>query len=218
MNRRKRSVVARITCSFAGLCLVCLPGVDAQQVVVQNDSVADLGNAAIQAGFVAGESAAAWLTSPCGGEIVAVQVAWQSFYGGVPATLGEAIRVLAGGTFPIPGNELAIIEGPMMNDGFFNEFTLPIPVAIQQDEVFVVSFQFFETPSSLGPSLVTDADGCQAGKNGILAIPPGAWYNSCALGVTGDFAIRAVVECADPLIFADGFEDGDTSAWSDTLQ
>jgi hypothetical protein len=34
------------------------------------------------------------------------------------------------------------------------------------------------------------------------------------LGVTGDFAIRAVVDCSSSLVFVDGFESGDTSAWS----
>jgi hypothetical protein len=35
------------------------------------------------------------------------------------------------------------------------------------------------------------------------------------LGVSGDFVIRAVVECqAVDSIFSDGFESGDTSAWT----
>jgi hypothetical protein len=67
----------------------------------------------------------------------------------------------------------------------------------------------------LGPSVVTDNDGCQAGKNGIFAIP-GGWFSSCVLGVSGDFVIRAVVDCEAEVdsIFSDGFESGNTSAWS----
>lgn len=105
MNRRKLSGVARSGAVVVGLFFGWPPVLEAQQVVVQNDSVSSLGDAAIQAGFAAGESAAAWLTSPCDGEITAVQVAWQSFYGGTGATLGEAVSVFEAGAFPIPGAE-----------------------------------------------------------------------------------------------------------------
>ena len=101
-----------------------------------------------------------------------------------------------------------------MSDGFLNEFVLPVPVVVQQGSTYVVSLEFDHAPLPTGPSVVTDLDGCQSGKNGIYAIPPGAWFSSCALGVTGDFAIRAVVECGDTgLIFQDGFESGDISMW-----
>ena len=105
--------------------------------------------------------------------------------------------------------------GPLMVDGALNEFTVPFPIAVEQNQTFVVSFKFFETPPALGPSVVTDTDGCQAGKNGIFAIP-GGWTSSCSFGVSGDFVIRAVVNCESVVdsIFSDGFENGNTSAWS----
>jgi hypothetical protein len=189
-----------------------------QEIVVQNDSVMDLGTAAVQAGFAENERAAAWLTTPCAGQVTKVQVAWQSFTGGTPAVLGDSITVYEAGTFPIPGDQLAVISGPLMNDGYFNEFELPLPVSVAEDQTFVVSFQFFESPPPTnGPSVVTDVDGCQAGKNGIFAIPPSVWFNACSLGISGDLAIRAVVDCTNPLIFSDGFESGDVSAWSENV-
>lgn len=182
------------------------------EVVVQNDSLKDGDTGAIQAGFIAGESASAWLKSPCKGKIVAVQVLWMALFGGQPS-IEDSITISKAGAFPVPGSQLAFLEAPYMTPGFLNEFryldeagTIPLQVAVLKDELFVVSFKFYENPSPIfGPSVVTDVNGCQAGKNGIFAIP-GGWKNACALGISGDFVIRAVVDCAPP---CPGDIDGD---------
>ncbi|MGB0716688.1 MAG: hypothetical protein ACPGXK_12465 [Phycisphaerae bacterium] len=180
----------------------------AQEVTVQNDSLAKGQTGNVQAGFVAGESAAVWLTSPCDGNIVAVQVFWRSLVGTAPQSIEDSISLLAGGGFPTPGPALttigavpSVIVGPVMTDGVFNEFRFldenqvqPLTTPISKGDEFVVAFRFFNSPSALGPSVVTDTNGCQNGKNSLFAIP-GGWLNSCILGVTGDFVIRAVVEC-----------------------
>lgn len=199
------------------------PGpLSAAEMTVQNDSVVNFSQVSIQAGFADQERAAAWLTSPCAGDIVAVQVLWLSVLGGAADTLGESITISEAGVFPVPGAPLAVLSGPLLTDGFFNEYrfldemgTIPIQVPVALDEIFVVDFRFFDSPPLLGPSVVTDIGGCQAGRNGIFAIPPSTWFSACSLGVTGDFAIRAVVDCVESgPIFDDGFESGDTSAWS----
>ncbi|HEX4954058.1 MAG TPA: hypothetical protein VF017_11765 [Thermoanaerobaculia bacterium] len=206
---------------------VALPvGVGADEMTIQNDSVTDFSQVAIQVGFASNEQAAAWLTSPCDGDIVAVQIFWRSQTGGSGSTIGDSIVISNAGTFPVPGTLLQTMSGPLLQDGFLNEFryldkagTVPLIVPVVANQVVVVSFRFDEGPPLSGPSVVTDIDGCQAGKNGILAIPPGAWFSSCALGVSGDFVIRAVVDCstAPVVIFIDGFESGDTSAWTSTV-
>jgi hypothetical protein len=45
-----------------------------------------------------------------------------------------------------------------------------------------------------------------------------AWYFAEQLGVSGDWILRVVIDAneAAPL-FADGFESGDTNAWSATV-
>ncbi len=186
------------------LLLVSIVVVQAQtmEVTVQNDSITKLSEGAIQAGFVSGESAAAWLDSPCDGTIVAVQVFWRSLVGGAPQTIEDSIEIFDNGAFPIPGTLLETINAPVMTDGVFNEFrflddqmVIPLQVPVTQNQRFVVSFTFAEGPQASGPSVITDADGCQAGRNGLFAIPPGAWFSSCLLGLSGDFAIRAVIEC-----------------------
>ncbi len=188
----------------------------AQIAVVQNDSVIDFGAAVIQAGFAADERGASWLTSPCDGDLIAVRLLWLDFAGSGSQTLGQAVTISSEGTFPAPGPMLAELVGPVMTEGFFNEFVLTPAIPIGQDETFVVDFKFLTSPPPLGPSLVTDADGCQASRNGVFAIPPSSWLDLCGFGVSGDLAIRAVVACGPSTIFADGFESGDTSAWSTT--
>lgn len=188
--------------SVIGIALCALTAAPAAEVVVKNDSLVDGGTVNVQAGFVANERAAAWLTSPCNGNIVAVQIFWRSVGGSTPPSLEHSITIHGDGTFPVPGPVLAFLEAPLLTDGFMNEFryldennTVPILVPINQGQRFVVSFQFANTPGLGGASICTDTDGCQAQKNGLFAIPPGAWFNSCSLGVSGDFVIRAVVDC-----------------------
>lgn len=188
----------------------------AQLVEVKNDSVVDFGNAVIQAGFVAGERAASWLTAPCNGDLVAVRLLWLDLVGSGSQTLGEAVRISESGIFPQPGTQLLELLGPVMTEGVFNEFVINPPIPVTAASTVIVDFQFLSNPPAIGPSLVTDADGCQASRNGVFAIPPSQWLDLCSLGVSGDLAIRAVVNCSS-LIFEDGFESGDTSGWSDTV-
>ena len=200
--------------SVVSLCLgavMLAASVWGAEVTVRNDSLQSGGIGYVDLGFVAGESAAARLTSPCSGYIVAVQVLWVSAFGGEPDTLGDSITVFAGATFPMPGEVLhngyapyqeAIFEGPVLVDGVLNEFryldeyqTIPLQVPVSSGQVFVVSFKFLDDVQGFGPSVVTDT-GCQTGKNALFAIP-GGWLNACALGVSGDFVIRAVVYCGE---------------------
>lgn len=201
---------------FAG-CLVCVlwlcSPVQGAEQVVQNDSIAAGGSGNIQAGFAENESAAVWLTSPCNGNIVAIQVLWRSQLGIAGQSVEDSITIFQAGSFPIPGTQLEILEGPVMTDGFLNEFrfldennTVPLSVPVSAGQRFVVSFRFLNTPGPGGASVVTDLDGCQPSKNTINALGIG-WISSCALGVTGDFAIRAVIDCVEApgaCCFADG--------------
>ncbi len=187
---------------------LCLSGllvmpVSAIEVTVQNDSLTDGGTAAIQLGFVDNESGAAWLTSPCDGTIVAVQVFWRSQSGTAGLSIQDSITIFEGGSFPVPGAVLETLEAPAMTDGVLNEFrfldennTIPLSVPITENDVFVVSFKFFEAPAgnSALPTLVTDINGCQAQRNAVDEITLG-WLNLCFFGASGDWVIRAVVDC-----------------------
>jgi hypothetical protein len=187
----------------------------AAEVLVKNDSIQNNGQAVIVGNFIAGEHAGVRLTSPCNGAIVAVQILWLEGTPGHPPSLEDAIHIYAGATFPTPGAELALLEGPVLTPGYWNEFryldeagTIPLNVPVTAGQQFYVTLQFYN-PTDVGnggPSVVRDVDGCQNGKNVIYAIP-GGWWNSCLLGVAGDFAIRAIVNCPDPTgacCYADG--------------
>jgi hypothetical protein len=203
---------------IAALLALSLAGVAAGgETVIQNDTVVDFGNVAIQVGFVEDERAAAWLVATCDGNLTAVRVLWLSFLGGQPDVLGQAITISEFGTFPTPGPVLRQLLGPIMQDGFFNEFPIIPPIPMTVGDQVVVDFQFLSDPNPLGPSVVTDVNGCIGGRNGIFAIPPSAWFDGCALGLSGDIAIRGVLDCVLPLFVGD-FETGDFSGWSSVVQ
>jgi uncharacterized repeat protein (TIGR01451 family) len=184
------------------------------EVTVKNDSLVNNASGSIVGDFAIGEAAAAWLTSPCNGNIRAVQVFWTSTSVGTPVSIEDSITIFRNGTFPIPGAVAQTVNGPVMNDGVLNEFrfldennTVPLIVAVSTNETFVVSFKF-GNPTSIAsgtPSVIRDTDGNQTGRNGLLA-KVGAtftWFNSSTLGVGGDWVIRAVVDCPTVVTNAD---------------
>jgi len=185
--------------------LLAVGPVLAVEQTVKNDSVVNFGQAVIVGNFSVGEVAAARLTSPCDGTIVAVQILWLEGTPGHPPSLQDAIYVWNGNTFPQPGAELAFLEGPVLTPGYWNEFryldeaqTIPLAVPVTNGQQFYVGLQFGE-PTDVGnggPSVVRDMDGCQSGKNALYAIP-GGWLNFC-IYLAGDLAIRAVVDCPGP--------------------
>lgn len=193
-----------ISSSIAAMLLSTAAG--ATEVTVKNDSLTDFGNGVIVTGFGVDEKAAVWLTSPCAGNVVALQVFWRSSTGTEAQVLQGALEVFRAGTFPVPGQLQTTVGGPLLNDGVLNEFryldennTIPISVVVTQNETFVVSLQFAEAPPSVvGPSVVRDVDGNTTGRNAIYA-DLGAgnfqWLDSHTFGVDGDWIIRAVVNC-----------------------
>lgn len=206
-SKTTTSIGRGVLLAYTALAALLAAGVaEAVEVEVKNDSIVNGSTAAIQAGFVANEEAAAWLTSPCTGTIVAVRVFWRSLSGNTLPSLEESISVYTSGTFPVPTGPATVLEGPVMTDGVLNEFrfldennTMPLSVPVTNGQIFIVSFKFANSPNpASGPSVVTDANGCQPGRNGIFAIPPSIWFNGCALGISGDFMIRAMVNCPDP--------------------
>lgn len=192
-----------LTGVFAGVALCQLAA--AAEVTVQNDSLTNFGTAVIVAGFIPGEKGASWLTSPCEGNIVAVQILWLSTPGGAPDVLGDSIDIYRAGTYPNPGALAQEIVAPLLTEGVINEYryldddsTVPLIVPVAANETFVVAYQFSETAVAGGPSLVRDTNGITAGRNAIYANLGGsnfAWFSSEGLGVTGDWVIRAVIDC-----------------------
>jgi hypothetical protein len=152
--------------------------------------------------FVAGEEAGAVLQAPVDHypiEILRVGIGWGSQFGGAPQSLESYIHVYDG-SLPNPGTPISSLAGPVLNDGFINEFDLePLPGdIIINSGPFTVTLEFLNANSGdpFAPSMVHDGNGCQATKNVVYAIP-GGWYDACVLGVTGDWVVYAIYRQTD---------------------
>lgn len=178
----------------------------AVEMTVRNDSLGNFSEAVVVGGFVAGEKAASWLTTPCNGNIRAVQVFWRSGAGTSGQTIHRGIQIYRAGTFPNPGALAQAISGPVLTDAVLNEYrfldenmAIPLNVPVTANETFVVAFEFDATVGAADPSVVRDVDGNTSGRNALLAqLTPGTfiWFDSQTLKVDGDWVIRAVVDCA----------------------
>lgn len=183
------------------------------QIVIKNDSMTDAASVTPCQCFIEHEIPAAWLTSPVDGKIVAVQLFWESPFGGQSDTIEYSVQILDTATFPDAGSFLqnegsvdAKIVGPTMQDGVLNEFrfldpptnSVPLSVPVSQGQTFVVGLEILNTASGFAPSLAYDDD-CQTGKNTVFTIP-GGWVDFCTQGSgLGDFVIRAVIEPTEPV-------------------
>lgn len=138
-------------------------------------------------------------------EIQSIGIGWGSIFGGSPPSVEAALKVYGAG-LPNPGAALYSLAGPVLTDGVINEFStagLGFEVAAQP---FSVTLEFLNTNAgTLNPSMVHDGNGCQPGKNAILADETG-WLDACAAGLSGDWLVfvRYLPTCAA----ADAPEDG----------
>ena len=174
----------------------------AQEMTVQNDSFVSGGSAVIVGGFIPGEEAAVLLDSPCDGSIVAIQIAWLAGNPAAQQSIERQIHVEDGSTFPVPNGPLSMDEllAPLLTPGALNEFrflddnqTLPINIPVLANQPVFVSLEFDNSALPDTGSVIRDVDGCQFGRNGILALP-GGWFDLCLI-TSGDFVIRMVVDC-----------------------
>lgn len=147
--------------------------------------------------FAAGEEAGAVLSAPSGDypiEVLRVGIGWGSQFGGTPQSLESAVNIRAG-SLPNPGAAIASLPGPLLNDGFINEFNfepLPGEIVVSSGPVTAtLQFQNANAGDIFAPSVVHDGNGCQAGRNVIFALP-GGWMDACAAGVTGDWVFYVV--------------------------
>jgi len=93
-------------------------------------------------------------------------------------------------------NEFRYLDPPT------NLVPMKIPVVVGQSIVLALQFLNGHRGSPFEASVVWDGDGCQAGLNAAETIPDG-WADACLLGVTGDWVIRAVVDCSPSVPLAD---------------
>lgn len=179
----------------------------AAEQTIQNDTFEAGQEANLFADFTFGEQAAVWLTSPCDGNIVAVQIGWfwdQDNFPDPGQTLEESIFIYQGATFPNPGSVLQELVGPVLTPGGLNEFRTidenetPLSVPVSLGQTFVVALEFAnDTDVENGTaSVFSDVNGCNSGTSAVFSF---VWFDLCPLLVTkGNIVIRAVVDCAEP--------------------
>ncbi|HIA27890.1 MAG TPA: hypothetical protein EYN79_07200 [Planctomycetes bacterium] len=147
--------------------------------------------------FVAGEEVGAVFEMPAAHypiEVLRVGIGWGSQFGGAPQVFEQSIRIREGG-LPTPGAIILELPGPVLTDGFINEFDLePLPGEVIVDSgPFTVTLAFANSNAGMvfDPSIVHDGNGCIPGQNVVFAIP-GGWFDACALGVSGDWLVQVV--------------------------
>jgi len=147
--------------------------------------------------FAVGEEFGAVFTAPAAHypiEILRVGFGWGSQFGGAPQTLEQAVNIRAGG-LPTPGAILASLPGPVLTDGFVNEFDFePLPgEIIVASGPFTVTLEIGTANAGMifSPSAVHDGNGCTPGRNVVFAIP-GGWTDGCALFISGDWVVQVV--------------------------
>lgn len=158
--------------------------------------------------FAASEEAGAIFQAPASHypiEILRIGVGWGSALGGQPDSLEDALRIYPGG-LPSPGVAQFETLGPVLRDGFINEFDLSAATGnrIIQSGKFMVTLVFGVANAGVltAPSVVHDGNGCISGRNTVGSFSfPGFWRDACSLGVTGDWVFQVVyrrVHCQAP--------------------
>lgn len=193
-----RRFTSRYVCLIASVVIVACGAAVAQEcpeeAPLQNYTG---GGSVVCPCFAAGEEGGAVLVAPSEHypiEILRVGIGWGSMYGGTGQTLEQAIHIYDAG-LPDPGTPIFTLEGPMLTDGYVNQFDLePTPGEIIIDSgAFTVTLEFMNANAGdpYAPSMVHDGNGCQSAKNVVYAVP-GVWYDACLLGVSGDWIVYAV--------------------------
>ena len=173
-----------------------------ETVEVRNDGWVPAGTAAFQSGFVSGEIAAVRL-SPAGPFPCTVSGV-RFLFGGGAGTRSVKVHVWedAAGS-DAPGTELynGTYQVTAANDALQDIRLGDAGVSVTGP--FRVGIEL--TGGGL-PSVARDGDGIGAGRNFILS---GGWFKAEAFGVTGDWIIRATMDCAQGGRFVRGDANSD---------
>ncbi len=213
MRRLLRSTAFWATCGIA----VPAPGGPlCVEEEVKNDSFVLGGSANACPCFAPGEEAMVILDTPAGDSAVLskIQIGWQSVFGGQPDTLEAALIVYdmnqTGDAVPATFVPLCeeiegcILPGPVLSDGFLNEFNvLPFGIVLPESR-FGISLEI--GTDQLGgnpfftPSVVSDTNG-HNNHGGVVRnwvkVNGTTWQASQSLGISGDWIIRAIVEVCE---------------------
>lgn len=191
-------------CSSAVLLSALLalsPAVAAQEKELKIDSATDGSTVAVQLGFGVGETGAVVLSADPGDYPVTLKNL-QVFIEKSPLFPDTSMTVellvwdtaTISGSTPSLGSAVYTSPNLSLGAGLFNEWDIEF-LNIQMTGPFTVGCRIISSGGGFGltsPSMVTDTDGCQNGKNWVRQTN-GVWANLCAFGVSGDLVIRSTV-------------------------
>lgn len=184
------------TLILAGLVLTgwLLPESSSQVIEVKNDAFVSQG--AVQLGFSLNEVGGAVLTPPAGTYTINELQVYIDKSPLVPDTsmIGRFL-VWDNASLPNPGTPIYTSADLQMAAGFLNVQDISF-LGLTVSSSFLVGVEIVDSGQLFGltsPTLVTDTNGCQNGKNWVRQTN-GVWANLCAFGVAGDLVIRALVQ------------------------
>jgi hypothetical protein len=182
--------------------------IDAEVIVLQNDSFVDAGGQAyLQLGFVTGEKAGIWAVVP--DDISHFKVDYFRVLIGNSSTVKDLkpsfvntqvfFQMGISKTSPvnIPAqieNAAQVTPGPYWNDIPAQGAAGSLPCAGPGD-LIGAALEFTHTGA---PSVYRDIDGLQEVKYNTLFAIPGGWNYSVVFGLRGDWILRIVGHAADP--------------------
>lgn len=173
----------------------------AQEKLLKIDSLSDGSTATVQLGFEVGEIGAVVLTADPGDypiqlKNLQVLVDKSPLFTETTMTVELYVWDTTTPSGAAPSLASAVYTSPQLTftAGFFNEWI------VESDNIFLngpfmVGCRILASGGGLGltsPSLVTDTNGCQGGKNWVRQTNE-VWANLCSFGVSGDLAIRSTV-------------------------
>lgn len=163
--------------------------------------------------FLSGEMAGAIFDAPREHypiEVLAVGIGWSSTIGGTLDSLEDSISIFPAG-LPDPGTPIATIRGPVLKDGYINEFGLPLAPVIDSG-LFTVALKFANdnVGDPFSASMIHDGLGCRPNRNVVFSRDAG-WVDLCP-GLSGNWVIFVKyrsVECSTPLDIIRGDANAD---------
>lgn len=150
--------------------------------------------------FISGEEAGSIFTAPADHypiEILKIQITWLSYFGGSGQSLEQGIHIYPD-SLPNPGVPQFTLPGPVLTDGFINDFDISgLPAASRTiaSGPFTVTLEFLNSNANdfFAGSVVHDGNGCTGGRNVVFAIP-GGWTDACLLGIGGDWIFTVIYQ------------------------
>lgn len=212
-RRAVRKVVRFATMAVTGMALA-VPSAHAGTKTLQNDGFTGIGSVACQIGAAEGEILAARFSGESGdypftieGVLALVCPASSSGFFVVKVWEDDGVSLQPGALLY---SELYQLTGA---DTGLNSIDLSLQNIVIDSGSVRIGLELFQDPV---PSVATDTDSTITSGTNFVYVPP-TWLASEILGLTGDWIIRLQIETPDTMIFADGFESGNTLLWSSTV-